>query len=59
MTGSEKTAHFALDFKIELLGNPKAIICRIFFVEKVCNTLPSLAISVQSFLFTKIRENVD
>ena len=44
VTGSEKTAHFAQDFKIELL-----IICGIFFVVKLkrCGVL---AVSVQSFL---------
>ena len=54
MTGSEKRAHFAQEFKIELLvlkGRValKAIICGIFFVVKVtrCGVL---AVSVQSFL---------
>ena len=56
MTGSEKTAHFAQDFKIELLvlkGRValKAIICGIFFVVKVMHC-GILAVSVQSFLTT-------
>ena len=53
MTGSEKTAHFAQDFKIGTEGqsSPKVIICGIFFVVKVmrCRVL---AVSVQSFLTT-------
>ena len=56
VTSSEKTAHFAQDFKIELLVLQdrvalKAIICGIFFVVKVmrCRVI---TISVQSFLTT-------
>ena len=60
VTGSEKTAQFAQDFKIELLVLqdrvycPKAIICDIFFVVKVmrCGVL---TVSVQSFLTTIVR----
>ena len=55
VTGSEKTAHFAQDFKIKLLtegqSSPKAIICGIFFVVKVMD-YGILAVSVQSFLTT-------
>ena len=57
MTGSEKTAHFAHHFKIELLvfqgrvALAKAIICGNFFVMKV-TCYGVLAISVHLFLST-------
>ena len=52
VTGSEKTAHFAQDFKIELLVlQDRVALCGIFFVVKVmrCGVL---TVSVQSFLTT-------
>ena len=61
MTGSEKTAHFAQYFRIELLVlKGRVALKQIFFVVKVtrCGVL---AVSVQSFLSTikaKIRENI-
>ena len=52
MTGSEKTAHFVQDFKVELLVlKGRVALTQICFVVKVmrCGVL---AVSVQSFLST-------
>ena len=59
MAGSEKTANYVQDFKIELLvlkckSSPKAIISGIFLALKVtcCGVLAG---SVQSFLTTIVK----
>ena len=52
VTGSEKTAHFVQDFKIELLVlKGRVALTQIFFVVKVMHC-GVLAVSVQSFLST-------